>query len=132
MAKGRRNNSTDTKNLSDLSKMADTDKVTVVSEKRAGKTIIGLGNSPVVFDADGKAEVTVVEAKYFLTIPGFKLDEAAEANADAGDGDGNKEVSDETSETTNEETTEKSESGDNAEAAEANADAEKAKKTVKR
>ena len=117
--------------LSDLSNMADTDKVTVVSEKRAGKTIIGIGANPVVFDADGKAEVTALEAKYFLTIPGFNLDGAADANADADKADGESENkgSDETSETT--ESTEKSESGDNAGAADANADADKAKKAAK-
>ena len=76
--------------LSDLSNMADTDKVIVVSEKRAGKTIIGIGANPVVFDADGKAEVTALEAKYFLTIPGFNLYGAAEANADAGKSEGKK------------------------------------------
>ena len=107
--------------LSDLSAMADTDKVTVVSEKRAGKTIIGIGANPVVFDADGKAEVTALEAKYFLTIPGFELEGSAEANADGGDSE---EGSDDKSETTTD--TEKSDGGKaDANAAEANADAEK-------
>lgn len=67
--------------LPDLSKMADTDKVTVVSEKRAGKTVIGIGKTPVVFDEDGRAEVTAKEAKYFLTIDGFEL-EGAETDSD--------------------------------------------------
>lgn len=109
--------------LSDLSNMADTDKVTVVSEKRAGKTIIGIGANPVVFDADGKAEVTALEAKYFLTIPGFNLDGAAEANADAGKSE-SKDGSDSSSETTTD--TEKSDGGKaDANTAEANADAGK-------
>lgn len=90
MAKGKFNNrqanagfaAVDTKEiLSDLSKMADTDKVTVVSERRAGKTIIGVENSPIVFDAEGKAEVTVKEAKYLLTIPGFELDGDGDAES---------------------------------------------------
>lgn len=81
MAKGKFNgqtkNATDTSTVAllDLSKMADTDKVTIVSESRADKTIIGIEKTPVVFDKDGKAEVTVKEAKYFLSIDGFELDE---------------------------------------------------------
>lgn len=109
--------------LSDLSAMADTDKVTVVSEKRAGKTIIGIGANPVVFDADGKAEVTALEAKYFLTIPGFNLDGAVEANADA-EKSKSKDSSDASAETTTD--TEKSDGGKaDANTAEANADAGK-------
>ena len=109
--------------LSDLSNMADTDKVIVVSEKRAGKTIIGIGANPVVFDADGKAEVTALEAKYFLSIPGFNLDGAAEANADAGKSEV-KDGSDASAETSTD--TEKSDGGKtDANTAEANADAGK-------
>ena len=69
--------------LPDLSKMADTDKVTIVSESRASKKIIGIGKMPVVFDKDGKAEVTAKEAKYFLSIEGFELDEV-ESEAPSG------------------------------------------------
>lgn len=154
MAKGKFNNNqaaagfaaVDTKKiLSDLSKMADTDKITVVSEKRTGKTIIGVENTPIVFDSDGKAEVTVKEAKYLLTIPGFELDGdgAAESTSDAekGDGNGNSENgSDKKSEPADD--TENTESGDvdsansdgnkeNSENAETASDAEKAKATKK-
>lgn len=73
--------------LPDLSKMADTDKVTVVSENRAGKTVMGIGEKPVAFDEDGKAEVTAKEAKYFLTIPGFELDGAAAESENGGSED---------------------------------------------
>lgn len=128
-----------------LSKMIDTDKVTVASERRAGKTIIGVENTPIVFDSDGKAEVTVKEAKYLLTIPGFELDGdgAAESTSDAekGDGNGNSENgSDKKSEPADD--TENTESGDvdsansdgnkeNSENAETASDAEKAKATKK-
>ena len=74
--------------VSDLSKMADTDKVTIVSESRAGKTVIGVEPTPVVFDADGKAEVSVKEAKYFLTIPGFELEDTETDGGDTGNGSG--------------------------------------------
>ena len=126
MAKGRNNTQSkvvasaavDTKStLSDMSKMKDTDKVTVVSEKRAGKTIFGIGKAPIVFDTDGKAEVSVLEAKYFLTIPGFSIGGVADAGADTENSDGGKDGSDETSETT--------ESVANAENADAGADTEK-------
>lgn len=135
MAKGKFNNS--------LSKMTDTDKVTVASERRAGKTIIGVENTPIVFDADGKAEVTVKEAKYLLTIPGFELDGDAESTSDAEKAGGNgksENGSDEKSELAD--NTEKSEGGDdesansdgnkeNSENAETVSDAEKAKATKK-
>ena len=106
MARGRNNRiqanadsiAVDTKTiLSDLSKMADTDKVSVVSEKRAGKTIVGIGEKPVEFDANGKAEVTVAEAKYFLTIPGFNLE--GETKVDTDKNSDNENGSDETTET---------------------------------
>lgn len=152
MAKGKFNNrqanagfaAVDTKKiLSDLSKMADTDKVTVVSERRAGKTIIGVENSPIVFDAEGKAEVTVKEAKYLLTIPGFELDGAMESTSDIGKDGGNgksENGSDEKSEPAD--NTEKTEDGDdesansdgnkeNSENAETASGAEKAKATNK-
>ena len=89
MAKGKFNGQTKTeipaedtrkKALSDLSKMADTDKVTIVSENRAGKAVMGIGEKPVTFDENGKAEVSAKEAKYFLTIPGFELEGAGEAD----------------------------------------------------
>lgn len=126
-----------------LSKMTDTDKVTVASERRAGKTIIGVENTPIVFDADGKAEVTVKEAKYLLTIPGFELDGDAESTSDIGKDGGNgksENGSDEKSELAD--NTEKTEGGDdesansdgnkeNSENAETVSDAEKAKATKK-
>lgn len=95
MARGRFNGRASTKSsakdtrkesLPDLSKMADTDKVTVVSENRAGKTVMGIGEKPVAFDEDGKAEVTAKEAKYFLTIPGFELEGVSEENSDSESG----------------------------------------------
>ena len=91
MAKGRINNNqadsegkatvTVKEALSDLSGKADEDKVVVVSEKRAGKTVMGVEKAPVAFDSEGKATVTVKEAKYFLTVPGFELDGAKKTAA---------------------------------------------------
>lgn len=97
MAKGKFNGSakneaakdTSKKTLSDLSKMADTDKVTIVSEKRAGKTVMGVGEKPVAFDEDGKAEVTAKEAKYFLSIPGFELEDEGETDTSTSEDGGN-------------------------------------------
>jgi hypothetical protein len=63
--------------LSSLESKSDTDKVVIVSEKRKGKKVIGVEKEPVAFDSDGKATVTVKEAKYFLTVPGFSVDDSA-------------------------------------------------------
>ena len=62
--------------LSGLEGKSDTDKVVIVSEKRKGKTIVGIEKTPVVFDADGKATVTAKEARYFLSVPGCTLEGA--------------------------------------------------------
>ena len=62
--------------LSNLDSKSDSDKVVIVSEKRKGKTIYGIEKNPVTFDENGKAGITVKEAKYFLTIPGFELEGA--------------------------------------------------------
>ena len=74
MARGKFNNiqanAENAATISDLSAMADSDNVTIVSAIRAGKTIIALEATPIVFDGEGKATVTVKEAKYLLTIPG--------------------------------------------------------------
>ena len=102
MAKGKFSGSSEKENmekktLRDLSKMADTDKVVIVSEKRAGKTIVGVEKTPVSFDADGKAEVTAKEARYFLTVPGFELEESEDSdtsNSDGGNADSEKGGSD--------------------------------------
>ena len=59
--------------LETLAEKADDSSVVIVSERRAGKTIVGIGEKNVVFDKDGKATVSVKEAKYFLTIPDFAL-----------------------------------------------------------
>ena len=89
MAKGKFNkiqaNAENAKNtLSDLSAMADTDNVTIVSATRAGKTIIALEATPIVFDGEGKATVTVKEAKYLLTIPGYSLERSEKADVKEG------------------------------------------------
>ena len=89
MAKDKFNNSnvevaaedTSKKALSDLSNKADTDKVVIVSEKRKGKTVMGVEKTPVVFDSEGKATVTVKEAKYFLEVPGVELKETKKTAA---------------------------------------------------
>ena len=79
------------KTLSDLSAMADTDNVTIVSATRAGKTIIALEKTPIVFDNEGKATVTVKEAKYLLTIPGYSINGDKKADVNEGEtADGNK------------------------------------------
>ena len=62
--------------LSNLESKADTDKVVIVSERRKGKTVFGIEKTPVTFDENGKAGISVKEAKYFLTIPGFELERA--------------------------------------------------------
>lgn len=62
--------------LSSLESKSDTDKVVIVSEKRKGKTIMGIEKTPVTFDENGKATVTVKEAKYFLSVPGCELEGA--------------------------------------------------------
>ena len=89
MARGKFNNiqanaENANKALSDLSAMADTDNVTIVSATRAGKTVIALEKTPIVFDNEGKATVTVKEAKYLLTIPGYSLN--GEKKADVNEG----------------------------------------------
>lgn len=62
--------------LPNLDSKSDEDKVVIVSEKRKGKKVMGIGKEPVTFDSDGKATVTVKEAKYFLTISGFSVDDS--------------------------------------------------------
>ena len=88
MARGKFNNiqanAENAATISDLSAMADSDNVTIVSAIRAGKTIIALEKNPIVFDNEGKATVTVKEAKYLLTIPGYSL--TGEKKADVKEG----------------------------------------------
>lgn len=69
----------DTNILPDLPEIADTDKIVIVSEKRAGKTVVAIDKTEITFDAEGKAEVNGKVAKYLLTIPGYNL-----VNADKG------------------------------------------------
>ena len=51
----------------------DDETVKIKSVKRAGKTITANTGKPIQFDSDGIAEVTGLEAKYLLTVPGFEL-----------------------------------------------------------
>lgn len=74
--------------LSSLADKADDDKVVIVCEKRKGKKVVGLLKEPVAFDADGKAAVTVKEARYFISIPGCALD-GAKAESKAGSAEKN-------------------------------------------
>ena len=67
--------------LPDLPEIADTDKIVVVSEKRAGKTVVAIDKTEITFDAEGKAEVDGKIAKYLLTVPGYNLLNAAKGKA---------------------------------------------------
>ncbi|MCQ2242477.1 hypothetical protein [Treponema sp.] len=51
----------------------DDETVKIKSVKRAGKAITANTRKTIQFDSDGIAEVTGLEAKYLLTVPGFEL-----------------------------------------------------------
>jgi hypothetical protein len=45
--------------------------IVVVSESRKGKTIVAASGDPIVFDAEGKAMVSEMDALYLKSCPGF-------------------------------------------------------------
>lgn len=51
----------------------DDDDVIIVCAALAGKSVIGTNPEPIKFDEEGKATVKGIDAKRFLTIPGYSL-----------------------------------------------------------
>lgn len=48
-------------------------KVSVLSERRAGKTVYAVSGTPIVFDAEGNATISVEDAMYLHKCPGFSF-----------------------------------------------------------
>lgn len=56
----------------DKKDFGDNDMVKIKCEQLAGKSAIGINPKPVEFDEKGVAEVIGIEARYFLSVPGFE------------------------------------------------------------